>query len=80
MGKGMLGSVGIIEYQTKGEKRYEKFLGSVSNCNLIDTVYSSEKTDKWPIYATYKCHDGSRRVCKRNVKVISEVGDKIIVE
>lgn len=80
IGKGMLGSVGLIDYKTKGEIRYEKFLVSVSACNLKDAVHSSEKTDKWPVYAVYKCPDGSRKVWKRKVKVITEAGKKLIVE
>lgn len=80
MGQETLGSMGLIEFQNKGEKRYETFLGSVSGCQLTDAVRSSTKTDKWPVYAIYKCPDGSKKVWKRSVDVITEVGDKLIVE
>ena len=48
--------------------------------DLVDSVHSAKKTDKWPIYAVYKCPDGSRRTWKRKVKVITKMGDKLLIE
>jgi hypothetical protein len=76
----LMGSLGLIEYQSKSEGRYQNFLISVSNCSLVNSVKSSERTENWPVYATYECPDGSKKIWKKKVKVITEVGEKIIIE
>lgn len=80
VGQSVLGFFGVIDLQTSGERRYEAFLNSVVECQLVDSVSSSKRTSKWPLYAIYKCPDGSRRTWKTEVKVITDVGKKLILE
>jgi hypothetical protein len=71
---------GFIEYETKGDQRYAKFLTTVADCQLKDELRSPEKTDKWPRYAVYRCPDGSRKTWRYKIKVITESKGKLIVE
>lgn len=70
-----LGSMGLIDYKSDAQVKYEKFLASVSSCQKNKTVMAGNGSSKIPTFQTYKCPNGEEVIWSRRVEVIKKASE-----
>lgn len=72
--KPVLGYFGLIDYKSKTQERYERFLTEVVGCEEKKKVFA-DSSAKYPVFHLYICDGGVEKVWKHKIEVINKTKD-----
>lgn len=79
--KPLLGSMGLVEYKSKTQVRYEKFMESTVGCKEQKTVMSGNGSAKYPAFQLFVCPTGEEKIWSHKVEVVRKIAnDKWVLE
>ena len=65
----LLGRLGVIEYKTPSQERYERFLAGVQDCQALKTV-STGATNNIPPFQVFICPGGQEKIWAHKIEVV----------
>lgn len=70
----LLGRMGIVEYTSPTQRRYDRFLLTVATCRSERQI-STGRRDGIPRFQVFRCPDGQERVWLLNIERVSKSSD-----
>ena len=70
----LLGWMGLVEYTSPTQRRYDRFLLTVASCRSAREV-STGRSDGIPRFQVFSCPDGQERIWLLNVERVSKSSD-----